>query len=554
MFEIRHPNRKASSRKSVISRQSIGAKAPEDIPIKTIDEVELENKYKALLESINLEGNYQKLQFLVMFLISLSASVMIFTLPLQGRLPTYECFSIENFKDYEMYLNDDKRYRVVENHMCVKEYCLPIMPESVDGNDLILVYDNYSVINWVTQLHVVCTHISFFNAVGSYNFVGKIIIPTILAYLADKIGRLKVFRINNTALILSFIFYYFYLSKTTAMIISFLVMGLYYELLLGYLMLPEYMTVPLGKNLVIFGMASYSFAGIIYTFVMYIFRDITIINLFVFIVFLVLEVIAFTFSIEPPKFLLHTKRYEEFEKATLIIAKFNNREAEYSCALERLDDYRNLTKSNKINISEMNIHTHLLVNEKKISFIQDLLGPYFILFGSKLILIIVLKLCIVFLAMNILVFGFMLSVQQMKGDPYVNLMVYFIADMIAKLCGGFILKVVRTIDFLLVLFILSFIFNIGLIYFSQIELVRMALIFGTCFTYSITFIVCFAYVTEIFDPSVKATAFIFLMGVGTMGLVFYGQMVEIFPTPFHLFTVVSFFPIIICYSLLDMVE
>jgi len=245
---------------------------------------------------------------------------------------------------------------------------------------------------------------------------------------------------------------------------------------------------------------------------------------------------------ESPKYLLNKKRYDDLEKVTKFIAIYNEREEEYNNVLKTIHNM-------KISLNNKLLSDDIGQNSTQIGFIQDLLGPYLILFGSKLVIIILTKLIIIFLALNILMFGFMLNLQRMEGDAYINLTSYYLADLVAKLFGGVLMKFFEAFTLLPYMFILSSLLNIAIMYYSHIELVRICLYFLSCITYSTTFIVSFAYVTEIFDPTIKATAFIFLMGMGTIGVILMGPIIEVFATPFHFFALVSCIPIPVCFSL-----
>ena len=68
-------------------------------------------KYTDLLASTNLQGKYQKIQFIITLLLAFTCSMTVLIIPLQKILPVYYCVIQKNQeKEFAMYKSDSKRF------------------------------------------------------------------------------------------------------------------------------------------------------------------------------------------------------------------------------------------------------------------------------------------------------------------------------------------------------------------------------------------------------------------------------------------------------------
>ena len=78
----------------------------------------LDRKYNDLFLSTNLNGKYQKGQFIVMALVCFVSSLMLFMLSLQKQLPKLYCFNKNEFTsdvEYNIYKNKPNLYQIITN-------------------------------------------------------------------------------------------------------------------------------------------------------------------------------------------------------------------------------------------------------------------------------------------------------------------------------------------------------------------------------------------------------------------------------------------------------
>ncbi len=115
------------------------------------DEDKLTNKYKDLIDSTNLEGLYQKLQFLLVILIGFAGNSIILVYPLNKELPEYYCFNKLDFQEnakFNIYKNTNN-YDIIFSEHCIERYCKNKVPNYKDADILVLVVDNYSEVNLI---------------------------------------------------------------------------------------------------------------------------------------------------------------------------------------------------------------------------------------------------------------------------------------------------------------------------------------------------------------------------------------------------------------------
>ena len=295
-MKINESNDHNESAIELLNKDEINNKGEEEV---------LTDKYHELLESVNLEGKYQKIQFIVDILISFSCTMIIIILPLQKVIPKFMCFNQADFFNdenaFSMYKNN-KQFDINLNEECIKEYCKPITTNYEDAILLVLVIDNFSEINWITQLGELCSFTSFFISASFACFTARVIIPTCIVYIADNYGRLPVFRLCLISLLITFILFYYSTNSMLTIICCFTSAGFYYIYNLHGFMGSEYMSKSWGKSLIAFSAASYSLSGIIYIAVMYYYHNwniLLIINIFIIII---LIIISYTIQKETPRF------------------------------------------------------------------------------------------------------------------------------------------------------------------------------------------------------------------------------------------------------------
>jgi len=511
--------------KSLISNAS---KSREDssrsIPRLQFDEEVLLKNYTNLVESINLAGYYQKVIFFILILTSLNSCLMVLVLGLHKDLPDLFCYNKHTFLDdpFDVYkkFKNNTQFDIIYDEACIDLYC-----EGASENKgfSILVVDNYSKMNFITKLKVLCYNESFFNKFAMIGFIGKTILPSLLSYFTDRYGRFPMYYFNIISIIFGYIILFFTKDITTTYIVGFCLFGLFQQTYLCGLIGSEFMNKNYSHLLTGVNAAAFSIEGAFAVAFMYFFENwdvLLIVNIASLIFALLLSI---KYIRETPPWLLSEKRYRQLEAETLVVAKFNKTEDEY---------YRVL---NIINKTKINHEEYFEAIATKEGFISNFFGPYIPLFGTKLMIINMSKLTVIFVSSNIIYFGIILNVEKLgEKNIHRNLLMIFAGEIVSEIAAGVILQKFQIKQ------ILYFGYGITAITcYLCVFIEEPILLLVAAFTISLAFVACWSHVLENFDPNVKSSVLSMLMNFGSLGVAMSPYLIQIFPTAFTLFGTLS---------------
>jgi len=518
-----------------------------------IQENKLRLKYLELLESTDLQGKYQKMHFIVTFFIAFSCCMTILMFPLQKVLPKYNCYNKLEFddgKEYSDFKTNTKRYDIINNEQCIEDYCTTDHLENHGYGTigyLVLVIDKASMYNWITQLGVMCNFHGFFHTASFIAFVGNIIIPSCMAYIVSKTGRLMTFRLCLKIMLVVYIFFYFSTSTYLTTLCCFLAYGFYYAYTLHSYMGTEFMSKSLGQFFIAFNNSAMPLSGIIYILLMYNFANWNVILVTNIIIFMVLITMSHTVIKESPDYLLSIKKYDEFEEVAKYMASFNGMEVEFEKVFQEVKKLR--SEILITNIKNKDDDLGGFENESKLWFFVNVLKQYLALFDTKGNVIKTFKFTLVYISMYILFYGYLLNVEKMEGSVYVNLALIFIGEFISENFAGALMQMFSTKQILLSMFSLCLGLCIILIFFSYIAIIRVSLLFANAFAFSMAFVVVWSYTNDCYESNVKASAYSFLMNCSNLCVSSMQPVIELFPNPFYFFAIFSAIPIVVCFYL-----
>ena len=154
-------------------------------------DIHANDKYFKMFESMNTKGRYQSLLFLLMFLLTFSCAIMLLIFPLNKVLPNYQCFTELEFENNSLNNKISNQFEIIKDGICVDKFCN--IDNSPSNTKNIMVIDNYSVINYITNFKILCYFKDFFNYLSMSCFLTRVLVCTIVTSIADKYGRYHIF-------------------------------------------------------------------------------------------------------------------------------------------------------------------------------------------------------------------------------------------------------------------------------------------------------------------------------------------------------------------------
>ncbi len=95
---------------------------PELLSQENISDIDLSEKYFKLFEAMNPKGKYQRLMFIMIFLVCFIITTITLMFPFNKALPDYECINLGDYKDKEStYSSNKNRFTIIKEEQCVKK-------------------------------------------------------------------------------------------------------------------------------------------------------------------------------------------------------------------------------------------------------------------------------------------------------------------------------------------------------------------------------------------------------------------------------------------------
>jgi len=244
---------------------------------------------------------------------------------------------------------------------------------------------------------------------------------------------------------------------------------------------------------------------------------------------------------ETQYYLLDQKKYSELYDTLVKISKLNG-------TFDREEVLVNFkTVENMIKIEKINDTKDILIsNDVKPNLSQifsSILGPYIKTFNSYANILIIMKLFFMFITMYFIYFGQLLNVEKLNGNLYFNNLIIYFGELIADISASWFLSKLKRKQLIFMCFSLCTICSV-FVHVLEISdlfyLLKTTFVFANSLFISILFMAVFIYSSEVLDPNVKNTIISILTNVSTIFLLFSPQIIELFSTPFILFSVISF--------------
>jgi MFS family permease len=548
----------------------------EDISIINPEEEKLKESYKKLLLDIGMEGKYQKYLFALFCMAAFLCCLLLTSFPLQKDLPEHYCLNRIEFEDdledkYSEFKKNTKKYKIIKNEQCIEQMCFKKEEEgegieshnkliinhehqNSSPSSTILVIDKKSVINFVTELDVICHMESFFSTMTQMLFLGRILGNFVFSYISDKYGRLVCFKIQFYTIVMCYLTFYFIRIDLIYIIVSLLVSCCVNVYNLVSAMSTEIMSQKMYSLLNGLLGASFTMTGLLCIFVFCFFKNW---NILIYIHFIVTAFVMYAvytdFLTESPIFLLDQGNYSHLNKVITHIATVNDtlESANVEYRIQELREFRNLNKiksrtdgfftpvrtPRKVSDAISNSSTY-----KPESFLESLFGPYLIAFKSQETTTQFFKQLFIYLTMHFVFFGQVLNVEKMNGNIYYNSFIIYLAEIISEISAGYFLQKYGRRQMVIWCFGLSAVFCLILNIIERTGGFRFLFtifIFANSFFISITFVVVYVYSAEIFDSNVKSTMNSLLVNLSNVFLLASPYLISQFASPFALFCMLS---------------
>ena len=542
------------------------------------EEEKLKEEYKKLLIDIGMEGKYQRLLFRVFCMAAFLCCLLLTSFPLQKDIPEHYCVNKQDFVDnsegkFNIYKADSKRFSIITETQCVEQICFKkeeigegveshnkmvenqITDEKLNPRNTVLIVDNKSVTNFVTELNVICKMESFFGTMTQMLFLGRIIGNFVFAYVSDKYGRLICFKLQVYTIVVCHLIFFFVKVDWVYILVALVASGCLNTYNLVSAMSTEMMSQKMYSLLNGLLGASFTLTGLIDIVVLYFLKNWNILLLLHFLVSGVVVYAMTYYLTETPIFLLDQGNYRELSETIKKMATVNET-YESQNVKNRLDALKEFRNINKIKSKTEGFFNSLsaefasayssrrgsAVSKKPENFIESISGPYMIAFKSKETSTQFLKILFVYLTMNFVFYGQVLNVEKMNGNIYFNSFIIYTAEIISEISAGYFLQNYGRRQMIIACFGLStfFCFLLNIIEISGGSPVFFTMfIFLNSFFISITFVVIYVYSAELFDSNVKSTMVSLLVNLSNVFLLTSPYLIAQFTSPFGLFCILS---------------
>lgn len=529
-------------------------------------------KYEDIMEAVDLSGKYQKIIFLTLATTVFSCCMLITTFPIQKELPDFFCVHKAEFQDSQDYLvyKQNNNYKVIYNEDCVAKRCRDWVIEREDTTNVkfqsaifwVLVADYSSVKNYVTNLDLMCEVESYSGDFTRIIFLGRILATVILSYVSDKYGRLPVFKINLSLLIISNLGFLFSSNKFAYLIFgtcSNITMQTYN---LSTIMSVEYMSSHLYSLFNGAISSLFAFCGLFSIGMMYFFQNWFLIITFHLILNLFVVYMTSIYMVETPRYCLMKRDYDTLDVALVKMSLMNGTyEDKVKSMIEDVKFFRGKDRENIDRIEApgakgenipmlKNRNTGSTYRFNPLSIFSALLGPYLKIFSRSKDLENMVKLMIPFITVNFVYYGQLMFVEKLPGNVKINSFLIFFSELFSPNLAGYLLKSQSRRKIITVFHSLCILVCIIFPH-VQNELIVSFLIFSNSFCICVNLVTTYVLSAEVFDTSIKSSANGLLILLANCPMVVGDLLMGIFPSPFYLFAILCGFSI---FSVLKVAE
>jgi MFS family permease len=489
---------------------------------------DIKEKYHELLELAGKSGKFQITLFVILTIVAFVSCLTLLAISLQKAKPEHSCFNRQEFEDgtdYDIYKNN-KRYKVIHNEECVKEYCSKW--EHFENEILtILVLDSHSLVNLNTELNMECKTEEYFDRYTQQVFMGRLVGSLFSSYISDRFGRWYSFNLLMYMLLASQLLYLFYKS---AFVVLF--NGLFATLCAPLWNLAcMFATETMDRKLYslaggIYG-AAYAGTGIFNIAIIYFFRNWNIIlwiHLFLTIGCLYLGRIYIT---ETPIYLLERKRYEELNQVLIKISVINNTDdmGKHKQLLTGIEEIQKEINLNKMGDDKL---ASTAGGFSIMHMFKSVFGPYIELFGNYNNVLTIIKTGLIYNSIIYTYYGQILYVEQLPGNTEFNLFMAFVGELISNIIAGVLMTMISDIKkLLIVVFAIISVICYGMLFFTD-SVAILALVFVSAMFITIAFVVFMIYFTEIVDVKVKSTSLALMSNTSSIMIIMAPYLMKFF--------------------------
>ena len=440
------------------------------------------------LETVELEGNYQKILLIINMFTGVLPAIYVIQIPYLTKYPNF----------FVKKLNTDYPNRIYE---------MDYSPELCDSN----LYEisknpNKSIINWSYTFDLYCERKIYITIMTSIVFVGAMLGTLIILPLPDKYGRAKILKsITLISLFLHFSLLFSF-GPTELILINFLG-GLFSQIYaLGYALFTEFF--PKSKNGLYIGIYNgiYSLAGVALCFFFMYSNNWRYLYVITCLIHCYYTYITIKYFIESPRWLYSVGEKGKCMNALSEIARYNEREDEW-----------NKFKVNNSHFFEQQNNSQ---NENNKSYtILEILQ-----FKSQRNTFI--KITIIMVCASYNYFGIILNLGKMKGNFYLNSIHAFLGELVAELLSGKLADKYGRIK----IFILSCIVGtIGYISYLLSPSYKFFFIFTAMIGYSSIFNTICIYTPEIYPTKIRNIAFSYSTFISKLSPICVPILTELMP-------------------------
>jgi OCT family organic cation transporter-like MFS transporter 4/5 len=432
----------------------------------------MDYKYEEILSRVGSWGKYQLIISIIVILSSMCLPMTLLILPMMQKEPNFS------------YVSPAGTIAITDR----QEFCRQVYYSENFGQmyEKIIISED-SMVNWASELKIVCNTRKVLAIVGTVYFLASITSNLAFSKFPDMYGRRRVFLLLNLFSFLS-LFQLLYLKHLGQLIVSSFINGLgSLNLAVGSVIISENIDSRYSGLVMGLTNAMFPLGGIINTILIFYLNDWRYFLVFTITVYSFAVVLGFLYLKESPKWLYANQNKEEFTATIDYIAIMNGKET-YS-------EYGNLPtfrrRRSSIVISGK--------NEDYLRHVYDVLD----LVKYKSIRSLSLKNLYLWIISGFSFFGLLLNLEGLTGNIFIDAIVTYSAELIAEIGSGFLSTSIGRKKTALYSFFIAF---IGSLLFCMVDLfsLEIVILFTAAMGVASGFNVLYIYTAELFPTNIKS--------------------------------------------------
>jgi OCT family organic cation transporter-like MFS transporter 4/5 len=450
-------------------------------------------QYDKYLNSLYSDfGRYQVIVSITIIITIYYIPTLIVTLPMMQHVPDFTVApSVININNTDPTITPTPTPTPTvfdKQAYCTNEYYQNTFDKTQDN--IIIVN---SIINWASELKIVCNTKRVFSLIGTIYFLASIASYLALSNFPDRYGRLRLYKYLNFICLLATLQVVF-LNNFGQLLIAAFVTGICsLNVVVSSVMLNENIDKKYTGLIMGIAMSMFPLGGLINTIFMYYFQNWKFYYCLALVLLLINNILIFTYIQESPKWLLANNKQKEFIAVVKFIARFNNNSALYTQIKQdgieyQIDSQRSslIADDNTIQL-QYRKHTYTIVDLFKYSSVRY----------------ITLSLLYIWVAGGVSFYMLMLSLENFTGNIYTDSIIVYTAEFIAETGSGYIADRYGRKQTIFYGFLIASV-SCAIFPFLTGSLLAMPFIFASVIGIAASFNVVYIFTAELYPTNVKS--------------------------------------------------